>query len=166
MIILKIEYTIYHSLIEFALFIKFIVSHKRRRIGRVFTWLFFSLFLGVQSEVGPTSYETLCIHSSFMLVLGYSSPSSRLPRFILFHVLSFSLLVSCRVLLPRCPFSTRVQHHLVEFLLFNRISRSLEYRKHRLLPTGLWPSPFVISRVSKDSTDCRISRWIFVGRRC
>ena len=59
-IIVKIEYIIpgKTSLLEFALFIKFIVSHKRRQIEHVFILLF-----GVQSapEVGPTSYETLCI---------------------------------------------------------------------------------------------------------
>ena len=43
MIIMKIEYTIVGktSLLEFALFIKFITSHKRRQIGHIFTWHFF-----------------------------------------------------------------------------------------------------------------------------
>ena len=54
--IMKIEYTIpgKTSLLEFALFIKFIVSH--RQIGHIF------IFLGVQLalEMGPTSYETPC----------------------------------------------------------------------------------------------------------
>ena len=62
MIIMKIECTIpgKTSLPEFALFIKFVISHKRRQI---YLYDFFSLFLGVQSapEVGPTSYETPCI---------------------------------------------------------------------------------------------------------
>ena len=60
MIIMKIECTIpgKTSLLEFALFIKFIISHKRRQ--DTYLYDFFSLFLGVQSapEVGPTSYET------------------------------------------------------------------------------------------------------------
>ena len=66
MIIMKIEYTIpgETSLLEFALFIKFIISRKRRQTGHIFIRLFFPLFLGVQSvlEVGPTSYETPCIY--------------------------------------------------------------------------------------------------------
>ena len=51
MIIMEIEYTIpgKTSLLEFALFIKFIVSHKRRQIGRIFIWLSFHYFWGVQS---------------------------------------------------------------------------------------------------------------------
>ena len=46
MIIMKIEYTIpgKSSLLEFALFIKFITSHKRRQIGLIFIWLFFTIF--------------------------------------------------------------------------------------------------------------------------
>ena len=38
MIIMKIEYTIpgQTSLLEFALFIKFIISHERRQIGHIF----------------------------------------------------------------------------------------------------------------------------------
>ena len=61
MIIMKIEYTIpgKTSSLEIALFIKFIMSRKRRQTGHMFAWLF-SLFLSVQSapEVGPTNYET------------------------------------------------------------------------------------------------------------
>ena len=64
---MKIECTIpgKTSLLEIAMFIKVIVSHKRRQIGRMF--IFFSLFLGVQSalEVGPTSYETPSIYFFF-----------------------------------------------------------------------------------------------------
>ena len=57
MIIMKIVYTIPGkiSLLEFVLFIKFVVSY--------IYMTFFSLFLRVQSavEVGATSYETPCI---------------------------------------------------------------------------------------------------------
>ena len=66
MIIMKIEYTIpgKTSSLEFALVIKFIISHKRRQIGHIYLYDSFSLLLGVQSapEVGPTSYETPCIY--------------------------------------------------------------------------------------------------------
>ena len=44
MIIMKIEYTIPGSLLEFALFIKFIISHKQRQIEHMFIWLFFIIF--------------------------------------------------------------------------------------------------------------------------
>ena len=46
------EYTIAGktSLLEFASYIKFIISPKRRQIGHIFT----------RPEVGPTSYETPC----------------------------------------------------------------------------------------------------------
>ena len=46
MIIMKIECTIpgKASLLEFALSIKFIVSHKRRQIGHVFIWFSFRYF--------------------------------------------------------------------------------------------------------------------------
>ena len=63
MIIMKTEYTTPgKSLLEFTLFIKFIISHKRRQIeltDRIYM-TFSSLFLGVQSapEVGPTSYDS------------------------------------------------------------------------------------------------------------
>ena len=58
MVIMKIEYTIPDetSLLEFALFIKFIISHKRRQTNRTYIYIYdsFSLLLGVQSapEVG------------------------------------------------------------------------------------------------------------------
>ena len=58
MIIMKIEYTIpgRTGLLEFALFIKFIISHERRHM---FTWLFFIIFR--LFTIRSTSYETACI---------------------------------------------------------------------------------------------------------
>ena len=69
MIIMKIEYTIpgKTSLLKFALFIKFVTSHKRRHI---FIWLF-SIILRrtISSQSGfPTSYETPSIIGLILLV--------------------------------------------------------------------------------------------------
>ena len=46
MITMKVEYTIpgKTSLPEFALIIKFVISHKQRQIGHIFIWLFFIIF--------------------------------------------------------------------------------------------------------------------------
>ena len=67
MIIMKIEYTIpgKTSLLEFTMLIKFIISDKRRRIGHIYLYDFFSLFLGIQSapEVGPTSFTVYFFHT-------------------------------------------------------------------------------------------------------
>ena len=45
---------------EFALFIKLIISHKRRQIGYIFIWLFFIIFKRTISS-GSHKYETTCI---------------------------------------------------------------------------------------------------------
>ena len=63
MIIMKIKCTIPGKtiLLEFALFIKFIVSHKRRQIGHIFIWLFFII---LRRTISSRSYETPCIYRS------------------------------------------------------------------------------------------------------
>ena len=61
-IIMKIECTVpgKTSLLEFALFTKFVTSHKRRQMGRIFMMGHFSIIF--RRTISSQSYETPCIY--------------------------------------------------------------------------------------------------------
>ena len=81
MIIMKIECTIpgKTSLLEFALFIKFIISHKRRQIGHVFIWLFSIIFRRtISSRNGSPQVTKHPVYTSFLFLL-VDTPSCLFP---------------------------------------------------------------------------------------